>query len=219
MRLKEKRLKCNISVVNCSIFVSNFREGHTLLLLFCYHYCYYYYYYYYYYYCYYYHYVNERFSSGGCYGDITPKERAIANGQRSFVSFLLFQLSNSFLRILASIYLLYHMDPMFHLIGHLMLLRMQIRVTNTYRLYRYFVFLVKLKALFFIFRRDHWFCRVRQDFWRRPKLESPKQVDKMVSNIIKCVLFSQGFLGSVRLIWSFSSLRIEISISFDSWKK
>ena len=130
----------------------------------------------------------KRFSSGGCYGDITPKERAIANGQRSFVSFLLLQLSNSFLRIIiiiitiiiiiiiiiifiifASIYLLYHMDPMFHLIGHLMLFRMQIRVTNTYRLYRYFVFLVKLKALF-IFCRGHWFCRVHQDFWRRPKL-------------------------------------------------
>ena len=30
----------------------------------------------------------KRFSSGGCYADITPKERAIANGQRSFVSFL-----------------------------------------------------------------------------------------------------------------------------------
>ena len=43
----------------------------------------------------------KRFSSGGCYADITPKERAIANGQRSFVSFLLLQLSNSFLRILA----------------------------------------------------------------------------------------------------------------------
>ena len=41
------------------------------------------------------------FSSGGCFADITPKERAIANGQRSFVSFLLLQLSNSFLRILA----------------------------------------------------------------------------------------------------------------------
>ena len=33
--------------------------------------------------------------------DITPKERAIVSGQRSFVSFLLLQLSNSFLRILA----------------------------------------------------------------------------------------------------------------------
>ena len=43
----------------------------------------------------------KRFSSGGCYADITPKEQAIANGQRSFVSFLLLQLSNSFLRILA----------------------------------------------------------------------------------------------------------------------
>ena len=43
----------------------------------------------------------KSFSSGGCYADITPKERAIANGQRSFVSFLLLQLSNSFLRILA----------------------------------------------------------------------------------------------------------------------
>ena len=43
----------------------------------------------------------KRFSSGGCHADITPKERAIANGQRSFVSFLLLQLSNSFLRILA----------------------------------------------------------------------------------------------------------------------
>ena len=43
----------------------------------------------------------KRFSSGGCYADITPKERAIANGQRSFVSFLLLQLSNTFLRILA----------------------------------------------------------------------------------------------------------------------
>ena len=43
----------------------------------------------------------KRFSSGGCYADITPKERAIANGQKSFVSFLLLQLSNSFLRILA----------------------------------------------------------------------------------------------------------------------
>ena len=43
----------------------------------------------------------KRFSSGGCYADITPKERAIANGQRFFVSFLLLQLSNSFLRILA----------------------------------------------------------------------------------------------------------------------
>ena len=43
----------------------------------------------------------KRFSSGGCYADITPKERAIANGQRSFVSFLLLQLSNSFLKILA----------------------------------------------------------------------------------------------------------------------
>ena len=43
----------------------------------------------------------KRFSSGGCYADITPKERAIANGQRSFVSFLLLQLSNSPLRILA----------------------------------------------------------------------------------------------------------------------
>ena len=42
-----------------------------------------------------------RFSSGGCYADITPKERAIHNGQRSFVSFLLLQLSNSFHRILA----------------------------------------------------------------------------------------------------------------------
>ena len=42
----------------------------------------------------------KRFSSGGCYADITPKERAIANGQRSFVSFLLLQLSNTFLRIL-----------------------------------------------------------------------------------------------------------------------
>ena len=36
----------------------------------------------------------KRFSSGGCYADITPNERAIANGQRSFVSFLLLQLSN-----------------------------------------------------------------------------------------------------------------------------
>ena len=43
----------------------------------------------------------KRFSSSGCYANITPKERAIANGQRSFVSFLLLQLSNSFLRILA----------------------------------------------------------------------------------------------------------------------
>ena len=43
----------------------------------------------------------KRFSSGGCYADITPKERAIANGQRSFESFLLLQLSSSFLRILA----------------------------------------------------------------------------------------------------------------------
>ena len=43
----------------------------------------------------------KRFSSGGCYADITPKERAIANGQRSFASFLLLQLSNCFLRILA----------------------------------------------------------------------------------------------------------------------
>ena len=43
----------------------------------------------------------KRFSSGGCYADITPKERAIVNGQRSFVSFLLLQLFNSFLRILA----------------------------------------------------------------------------------------------------------------------
>ena len=51
-------------------------------------------------YCHYY-YVNVRFSSGGCYTDITPKEWAIANGQRSFVSFLLLQLYNSFLRILA----------------------------------------------------------------------------------------------------------------------
>ena len=42
----------------------------------------------------------KRFSPGGCYADITPKERAVANGQRSFVSFLLLQLSNSFLRIL-----------------------------------------------------------------------------------------------------------------------
>ena len=42
-----------------------------------------------------------RFSSGECYADIIPKESAIANGQRSFVSFLLLQLSNSFLRILA----------------------------------------------------------------------------------------------------------------------
>ena len=42
-----------------------------------------------------------RFSSGECYADITPKEQAIANVQRSFVSFLLPQLSNSFLRILA----------------------------------------------------------------------------------------------------------------------
>ena len=61
----------------------------------------------------------KRFSSGGCYADITPKERAIANGQRSFVSFLLLQLSNSFLRIIIIIiviiiiiiiiiYLLYH---------------------------------------------------------------------------------------------------------------
>ena len=43
----------------------------------------------------------KHFSSGGCYADITPKERAIANGQRSFVSFLLLQLSNSFFIILA----------------------------------------------------------------------------------------------------------------------
>ena len=43
----------------------------------------------------------QRFSSGRCYADITPKEQAIANGQKSFVSFLLLQLSNSFLRILA----------------------------------------------------------------------------------------------------------------------
>ena len=43
----------------------------------------------------------KRLISGGCYADITPKEWAIANGQRSFVSFLLLQLSNSFLRILA----------------------------------------------------------------------------------------------------------------------
>ena len=43
----------------------------------------------------------KRFSSGGCYANITPKERAIANGQRSFMPFLLLQLSNSFLRILA----------------------------------------------------------------------------------------------------------------------
>ena len=43
----------------------------------------------------------KRFSSGGCYADITPKERAKANGQRSFVSFLLLQLSNSFLKILS----------------------------------------------------------------------------------------------------------------------
>ena len=43
----------------------------------------------------------KRFSSGGCYADVTPKERAIANGQRSFVSFLLLQVSYSFLRILA----------------------------------------------------------------------------------------------------------------------
>ena len=43
----------------------------------------------------------KRLSSGGCYADITPKERAIANVQRSFVSFLLLQLSNSFLRVLA----------------------------------------------------------------------------------------------------------------------
>ena len=43
----------------------------------------------------------KRFSSGGYYADITPTERAIANGQRSFVSFLLLQNSNSFLRILA----------------------------------------------------------------------------------------------------------------------
>ena len=42
----------------------------------------------------------KRFSSAVFYADITPKERAIANGQRSFVSFLLLQLSNSFLRIL-----------------------------------------------------------------------------------------------------------------------
>ena len=44
----------------------------------------------------------KSFSSGRCYADITPKERAIDNGQRSFVSFpSLLQLSNSFLRILA----------------------------------------------------------------------------------------------------------------------
>ena len=43
----------------------------------------------------------KRLSSSRCYADITPKERAIANGQRFFVSFLLLQLSNSFLRILA----------------------------------------------------------------------------------------------------------------------
>ena len=43
----------------------------------------------------------QHFSYGGCYADITPKDRAIANGQRSFASFLLLQLSNSFLRILA----------------------------------------------------------------------------------------------------------------------
>ena len=43
----------------------------------------------------------KRFSSGRCFADITSKEQAIANGQRSFVSFLLLQLSNSFLRILA----------------------------------------------------------------------------------------------------------------------
>ena len=40
----------------------------------------------------------KRFSSGGCYADNTPKERAIANGQRSFVSFLLL---HAFHRILA----------------------------------------------------------------------------------------------------------------------
>ena len=43
----------------------------------------------------------KRFSSSRCYADITPNERAIANGQRSFVSFLLLHLSKSFLRILA----------------------------------------------------------------------------------------------------------------------
>ena len=43
----------------------------------------------------------HRLTCSECYADITPKERAIANSQRSFVSFLLLQLSNSFLRILA----------------------------------------------------------------------------------------------------------------------
>ena len=43
----------------------------------------------------------HRLTCSECYADITPKERAIANSQRSFVSFLFLQLSNSFLRILA----------------------------------------------------------------------------------------------------------------------
>jgi len=36
------------------------------------------------------------FSSSGCYADITPKERAMANGQRSFVSFLKKKINNHF---------------------------------------------------------------------------------------------------------------------------
>ena len=44
-----------------------------------------------------YYYVNVRFSSGECYAEIKPKERAIANSQRAFVSFLLLQLSNTWL--------------------------------------------------------------------------------------------------------------------------
>ena len=40
------------------------------------------------------------FSSGGCYTDITPRKRAISNGQRSLESFLFLLLSSAFLKIL-----------------------------------------------------------------------------------------------------------------------
>ena len=62
----------------------------------------------------------KRFSSGGCYADITPKERAIANGQRSFVSFHLLQLSNSFLKIIIIIIIIIIIRRVF-LLGHITL--------------------------------------------------------------------------------------------------